>query len=889
MPAKAKKWCFPRPCEDIKDLITRELNVSPALAAVLVNRGIDNLYDASAFLNPSMEYLCDPFTMKDMDDAVNKIKASLKNEEKIMIYGDYDADGFTGAAILTSALKRMGGKVSYFLPSRFTEGYGLQKSALQKFAEEGYRLIITVDCGINAFAEAAYCKQLGMELIITDHHVSTAPLGEDKEYEAAFKDIPVINPMQKDCSYPFKVLSGAGVAYKLLCALLKRTDSDIDPADYLDLVALGTIADIVPLMGENRILTHFGLQKLNSKPSIGLKELIKSSFPGALNISSVTANGVIDGESNLSSRDVAYKIAPYINAAGRLGEAYPAAELLMCEDSGEAKRLTAFLIDNNNMRRDIENALFEEARQMIDNYYNSEPDTIIVLGKEGWHNGVIGIVASKLMRIYDLPVALIAIEEGTGKGSARSVHGFNITEALGKCSGLLKRFGGHHQAAGFSLDKKNINDLRGALEQAWKERSHPEDTLPCINVDSDLAPHEITIDLAEQLEVLEPHGAGNPPPIFSIRGWKLDESRLVGRDKSHLKLRFFKRERVISAIYFGVPDDAKSFKSGALMDLVVFLKKGTWQDRPVLNIEVQDMAPENKNKPLAVYGSHGNTEKKAEAARPSQVRESAEHPLTIFDHRNKGTLQEAAPGGNNNNYYSRIQQNKLTILKGICNNNAETLIYIGSDNEKNMLIEKLPSTENIKFLHPRNINGAGKEGGENKVTAGIADSAVKQLVFYHLPVLPMFLKGALSISGLKDAGNLTVHLLYNYEDRLFNQKIMAAATPTMDEAEELYRRAGETLSGDKGGGEDRLFCGMAQIKRNRLIQIFKEAKIAQWAGNELELSENRPQFSVNLLKGTETYKKLWETEKESRKFQEFMLSATATELTEYMGNGMNLT
>ncbi len=963
MPAKAKKWLFPRPCEDNINILVRELRVQPALAKVLINRGISTPREARCFLNPSMDELFDPFLMKDMAFAVDLIIRMLRTNQKIMVYGDYDADGITAASLLNTALKRLGGDVSYYLPSRFTGGYGLQKNALQQFSVDGYKLVITVDCGINSFSEIAYCRDVGMDIIVSDHHF---PIGSHE-----LPGVPVINPLQKDCSYPEKALSGVGVAYKIICALLERMGNPFDHREYLDLVALGTIADIVPLLGENRILTFFGMQKMNQNPLIGLQTLIDVVVTGhqpAQGTHSGTsrdyANTPDDNSyyrrphTNLNSRDVAFKLAPYINAAGRMGEAYPAAELLMSEDTDKADTLVRSLKEINDKRREIEGVLFHEARMIIEEEYNGEPDEIVVLAKEDWHVGVTGIVASKLVSIYGVPVALISIEGETGKGSARSVPGFNITHALENCSGFLNRFGGHQQAAGFSLDSALINDFREALVSSWNGRPNPEDTGPVIQVDAELAPHEISMELAEKLKILEPHGAANQPPIFCIGGWKVEDFRLVGRDQSHLKLNLFKRESSVSTIFFGAAGKADSLKTGLELDLVVALKKDFWQDRPTLSVEVKDMVLTEEIK--AVQDRVKNVERKEDRLR-TEGAVSRNVPgskggkkgsnsflvpgidgkkVMLIDHRNKGrdlsvlrTInrnKKREMNGNRraekdygtinfkNSYVmeERIAKrplanlNKVTILKGICNSFAETVIYIGNDSEKEALEKSLASLENISFIHARSVGKSYGDGNSERDSKDSEDQenqwlasgkAARQLVFYHLPILPAFFLRVFGRLDLNSIEEFNICFLYNEEDRFFNEKILAAATPSIKEITEFYHAA-------KNNSLDKLSFEAAPIKIERILTILQDSGLisvsAESDRTERALKEiitnsgcrpeelnrhltfSKPGFVSELLKESKFFRHLQEQVKESADFQEFMLNTPVTGFTEYIRSGM---
>lgn len=805
MLAGAKHWHCPEPRQDLTELICRELSILPPVAGVLVNRGISTPEEAEIFLNPSLNELHSSFKMKGMAGAADRIKSALETKEKILVYGDYDADGVTASALLTSSLKRLGGKVDYYLPSRFQDGYGLQQNVIEQYKKEGYSLIITVDCGINAVEEVSFCREHGVDIIITDHHY---PL---KTVNGA---VAVINPRQPDCPYPWKSLAGVGIAFKLLCALVEKTGENLDPFDYLDMVALGTVADIVPLQGENRILTTYGLEKINRNPNPGLKALIEcAGMSGRM----------------LSSRDLAFGLAPSVNAAGRLGEAYPAANLLLSEKEEDARELAEFLVNENQNRRSIETAVYEEAREIIQKEYNGEPGDVIVLEKEGWHFGVIGIVASKLSDLYYRPVVLITQEGETGKGSARSIPGFDITEALSKCGHLLERFGGHEQAAGITIKSENTNLLREQMNCLFCNRLKPEDLVPRLTLDGELEGPEIDLKLTRQLEMLAPFGAGNEYPRFYTRNWQVRQLRLVGKDRKHLKLSLNKDHTRADPIFFSADTYMDKIKPGSEIDMVVTLKNGTWQERPVLNMEIKDLS----------Y-SQG---------------ESAEG-VELTDGRNK---------------------NKKAYLKGIPVFAAEPIIYIGKKEQEAEIEKELHKTSRVRFIHP----------GSEENTAGIEVKDTCDVVFFHLPMLPEFMERVIKMcpAGLK----IRVHLLYNHQDKLFNEKILKATLPSLNNVKELFSLMKEMATGNNLFYTDnfsvlsqKVSFPLTQTMRERCISILKETELVKPVSAD-SLAISTAEFPAdNELAETKTCLESREIEKKCVEFQHFLMDTNLDSLCQYI-------
>ncbi len=565
MSLSGKKWIWPDLNSEKANELSHEMECPPALARLLLKRGIENPVQARAFLYPAADQLYSPWLMRGMEEAVERLMQAIRSDEKIVIHGDYDADGITASVIMVEALQQLGARVDYFLPSRFDEGYGLHKDPLQQFKSEGASLVVTVDCGINAEAEVAFASEIGLDMIITDHH---QPL------EQVSSAVAVINPLQKNCPYPYKELSGAGVAFKLASALMEKAEEPF-PAHLLDLAALGTAADVVPLVDENRIIVSLGLEVLRSFKRLGFKTL---------------AEAVGLEPERVSSAALSFIIAPAVNAAGRMGEALPAAKLLLEKDTGHAAQLAESLHQANQTRRSTEQSILKEAEQGAHEQLDTGDPRVLTLASENWHHGVIGIVASRLVEKFNRPVAMIALENGEGRGSARSIPGFDITAALSDSSVLLERFGGHEQAAGFTVTQENIGQLRESLGRYASANLEQEMLKPSLYIDVELSAEDIDFDLVESLEQLQPYGTGNPRPLFGSRQWQVISWRLVGSDQKHLKLKVQKDGRTLDPIFFSGAEHLEKLQQGRKVDLAYRLKNGFFRNQKTLDLEIKDIS-----------------------------------------------------------------------------------------------------------------------------------------------------------------------------------------------------------------------------------------------------------------------------------------------------------
>ncbi len=517
-----KMWRTRRHDQDQVDMLSRSCGCHPIVAGVLINRGITSPKEATAFLNPSLADIRSPFLMKDMTKAVERIVAAVEKQEKVLIFGDYDVDGVTGTTLLLEFLLTLGADASFYLPDRFREGYGLNREyILQRAVPDNVRLIITVDCGISSVEAIRTANDHNIDVIVTDHHEIPEELPD------AFA---ILNPKQSDCSFPFRMFAGVGVVFYFVLALRKhlrdkgfwanRTEPNLK--NVCDLVALGTVADIVPILKENRILVKAGIEVLDSGIRPGMNALKEVSGLAG---------------SDLNTWDIAFKLAPRINAAGRLVKATAGIELLTASDRDTALPVAHFLNETNSRRQRIEKEILNEAIRLLESNPPHLRQKSIVLCGEGWNEGVIGIVASKLVGRYHRPVVLISVKNGTGKGSARSISGFNLYEGLKECAEYLDKYGGHEAAAGLSLPPGNIPDFAKRFEHVVCTNTEEQDFIPRITIDRRVRFDEIDSDLTNQIERLAPFGMGNPEPLFAAEDVRIAASDIVGKCHVRMSLR----------------------------------------------------------------------------------------------------------------------------------------------------------------------------------------------------------------------------------------------------------------------------------------------------------------------------------------------------------------
>jgi single-stranded-DNA-specific exonuclease len=550
-------------------LLARELRISPAVARLLAIRGIDDPETAQKFLRPSLEHLHDPFRLAGMAAAVERILAAIERKERIAVHGDYDCDGITSTVILRRALELFGATVVHFIPDRLKDGYGLQPETFDRLHADDVRLVISVDCGIRGMDAARRARELNIDLIITDHHEP------DDELPDA---IAVINPKRHDCSYPDKNLAGVGVALKLVQALCRKRERERLLPAFVKVAAIGTLADVVPLVGENRVIAKLGLELLSHGPhKVGLRAL--------LDIAGLTGKPIDGGH-------VAFLIAPRMNAAGRMASPDIAARLLLAADeamAAEAQDLARQLDGENMKRQDEEASILISARKVVETDPAVGARSILVIAGQGWHRGVIGIVASKLVDIFHRPAIVISIDGELAHGSCRSIRGFDVLAALQHAASHLSRFGGHKQAAGLTMPAVNVRAFREAIVDYADNLLGPDDLKPRLRIDSCLGFRDITGDFAGEMALLAPYGAGNPRPLFEAKGVELIDGPRRLKEK-HLKMAFKQNGRVFRAIAWRAVEREQFIADNRTsLDLAFSLEHNTYQGNEYLELSVSDV------------------------------------------------------------------------------------------------------------------------------------------------------------------------------------------------------------------------------------------------------------------------------------------------------------
>lgn len=550
-----KKWEFYEENSEEIIGIAKKHNISELLTKILVNRGITDDKEIDTFLNPTRNDFYDPYLMPDMDKAVERIIKAINNQEKVMIYGDYDVDGITSITVLKKFLEERGLKTGHYIPNRLEEGYGLNENAIRSIAEQKYTLMITVDCGISGIEEVELANQLGIETIITDHH---------EQSESLPNAYAIINAKRKDSQYPFRGLAGCGAVFKLIQAISLRLGlEEKEFLKYLDIVCVGTISDIVPLVDENRVIAKLGLKLVAQTRNIGLRELILQS-----------------GYKKIDSNTISFGVAPRINACGRMGYQEEALDLFLTNNIEEARKITTRLNSYNLERQTKEKDIFEQAIKELEKEDIEKLNTIVLSG-DNWHHGVIGIVASKLTEKFYKPTILICFEDNIGKGSGRSLPGFDLHEALVETSAYLEKYGGHEMAVGLSLKKEKYNDFKLAFEEIAKSKNIQQ-IIPVIKIDSIITAKDVNKKTIQDLEMLEPFGEKNKNPIFVYKNLKIDSIRALSEGK-HLKLTLKDDNLLINAIGFNLGYLSEEYLIGDKIDIAGNLeinKYGRRRDNP---------------------------------------------------------------------------------------------------------------------------------------------------------------------------------------------------------------------------------------------------------------------------------------------------------------------
>ena len=567
------KWNYQPPTQEQREAaraLSKELGINPILCHLLRERGIDSAAEAKRFFRPQLSELHNPFLMKDMNIAVERLNRAMGKKERILIYGDYDVDGTTAVALVYKFLQQFYSNIDYYIPDRYNEGYGVSKKGVDYAYETGVKLIIVLDCGIKAVKEIAYAKEKGIDFIICDHHVPDEVLPQA---------VAILNPKRHDSTYPYHHLSGCGVGFKFMQAFALNNGIEFHQlTPLLDLVAVSIASDIVPIMGENRILAYHGLRQLNSNPSIGLKAIIDVC-------------GL--AERDITMSDIVFKIGPRINASGRIQNGKEAVDLLIEKDFQQALEKSNRINRYNETRKDLDKSMTEEANKIVDQLSDLSQRRTIVIYNEAWHKGVIGIVASRLTEIYYRPAVVLTRTDGLATGSARSVSGFDVYKAIESCRDLLENFGGHTYAAGLSMKVENVPEFTRRFEDYVTSHILPEQTSATINIDAQLDFRDITPKFFFDLKKFNPFGPDNHKPVFAtLNVYDYGTSKVVGRDQEHIKLELVdnKSNNVMNGIAFGQSSQARYIKTKQSFNICYTIEENTHK-RGEIQLQIEDIKP----------------------------------------------------------------------------------------------------------------------------------------------------------------------------------------------------------------------------------------------------------------------------------------------------------
>lgn len=553
--------------EQVKDL-AKELKISPVVAAILIARGVDTAEKAQKFLNPSLADLHEPYLLKDLKKAVERILTAIENREKILVWGDYDVDGTTGTVVLRKALEMLGAETGFHVPHRFTEGYGINIEKLSEAKDKGYTLVVSVDTGSRAFEAADWAKENNIDLIVTDHHLADDAKGNPDAYA-------VVNPNQAGDEYPDKNLAGVGVAFKLAHALLREKGKEKTVEGFLKMVAIGTIADMMNLTGENRAIVKLGLRDLPRAKNYGLRALME----------------VADCNSEMTSYDIGFRLAPRINAAGRMDEALTVVRLFEADSFEKAREYAEALDSRNRERQKVQREISELALLEYVENNDTKQNYVAVIAGENWHRGVIGLASSRITEKIYRPSLVISLENGVGHGSARSIANYHLLNGLDSCADLFEKFGGHAAACGFTIKQENIELLREKLNQHAKDNLSDEDLIPQLKIDAPVLSNTLNLDLVEDLRKLEPFGIGNPKPVFVTKDLYLTDNPFVMKEK-HLKFKLADKEgKRFEAVWWDGVEKSRgqTLKPQTCIELAYVPEANSWNGNTRLQLVVQDL------------------------------------------------------------------------------------------------------------------------------------------------------------------------------------------------------------------------------------------------------------------------------------------------------------
>lgn len=736
---------------ELTNLLVTELQVTPLVASLLVNRGLTTVESAREFLMVEENDFHDPFLLDQMDVAIERITQAINNNEKILVFGDYDADGVSSTTVMVTALQEKGANVDFYIPNRFTEGYGPNETAFRWAKSEGFTLIITVDTGISALHEAEIAKEIGIDLIITDHHEP----GPELPTATA-----IIHPKKPNSHYPFQELAGVGVAFKVAHALRGEV-----PTDLLDVAVIGTIADLVPLHGENRLLAKKGIRALQTSKRPGIKALLKKA-----RIES----------SDVTEETVGFAIGPRINAVGRLESADPAVHLLMTNDLEEASNIADEIDELNKERQTLVNEMTQEAIKEVEEKFPPETNPVLVIAREGWNAGVIGIVASRLVDRFYRPTIVLSIdpEKGLAKGSARSIEGFNLYESLSTCRDILPHFGGHPMAAGMTLQVKDIDDLRSRLIKIANNVLQPEDFQPITSIDATCTIGEVTIESILEMNKLAPFGMGNPKPRILLNDVELNSIRKIGADQNHLKIVLHQDPLTLDGVGFGLGHVSEGISPLAKVSVIGELSINEWNNTRKPQIMLQDIAV----KEWQLFDIRGMRDvstyiKNIEEKKRKLVAFSQDtlRNLKLNEYENDIHIITDSVEAQQLQFDSKYvvlldMPNDDTLIKDLFNNTFPDRIYTLFHHEQDHFFSTIPTREHFKWFYAflskkgpfdmdRYAEDLAKYRGWSKETIDFMSQVFFELEFVKID------KGLISLSNQASKRDLTESKTYQLKER----------------------------------------------------------------------------------------------------------------------------
>ena len=787
-----KKWTLKHKGKIEESDLSKKIKISPEISQILSNRGIYNEKDAEIFMNPSLEYLRDPFLMKDMKKATDRIKKAIENKERIYIYGDYDVDGVSSTSVLYLYFKSIDFPVKYYIPNRLEEGYGINEDAIKKIHDDGCDLIITVDCGITSVKEVELANDLGIDVIITDHHECQSEIPD------AFA---IVNPKQEDCNYPFDMLCGCGVAFKMIQALTDEEEFKTSMFDYLEIVTLATICDIVPLVDENRIIVKNGLKLMKEGKNLGLRELIK--------VCGIETN-------KIGSSHIGFSVGPRINASGRLGYSYLGVQLFTTDIEEEAKEIANILEAKNIERQMIESKMYKEAEDLISSDERYKDDKVLVIAKKGWQHGIIGIVASKLTEKYYKPTILLTIEDDEATGSARSIKGFSIFDALVSCKDLMNKFGGHEQAAGLALDAKNIEELRKRVNEIADYNLTKEDLIENIKVEYELEEESVTLDLVDDLHKLEPFGLSNPSPRFIMRDLLLTNIFKMGKNKQHLKI-MVENEKSYECVGFNMSYLSDNFQIGDKIDVLFQLDENNYNNERKVQFLLKDI-------------------------RLSHPKSSSTNDLSIE------LFEKISPADENSLYSINMSEEDL-LIDTDGNKDINIFDYIEENtlviaNTLNGFYRALSDISLTEIDYEINFNQINEKN--NKVQLIFSPNIDKiDLKRYNSIILYDYLynKGEYSYLNKNILNSGSIIKYYSDEDKIYLKNIMDNIVPSREEFISIYKQMLISKELDVKLNELKKVFKLLPLKTFIILKAFKELNLLNF-----NINYNENSIVIYLLK-----------------------------------------